>query len=86
MGLFSCCQNVHHILFFFLELLESMKSGSSSLPAETEKQIVKQGNNKVPLRYHVRWILTRDGKNFFRLFKLRRLRKIFCKKMGKKKL
>ena len=46
MGLFSCCQNVHHI--FFLELLESMKSGSSSLPAETEKQIVKQGNYKVP--------------------------------------
>ena len=48
MGLFSCCQYVHHIFTFLLELLESMNSSESpSLPAETEKQIVKQGNIKM---------------------------------------
>ena len=52
MGLFSCCQNVRHISAFFLELLESMNSsGSSSLPTETEKKIVKQGNIKVQLTF-----------------------------------
>ena len=37
------------------------------------------------LRYHSKWILAKNGKkNFLLLFKLRRLREIICKKMGKK--
>ena len=35
------------------------------------------------LRYHGRWILTKNAKNIFLLLKLRRLRYVFCKKNGK---
>ena len=47
-GLFSCCQSVRNNFTFLLELLESMNSSESpSIPTESEKQIVKQGNVKM---------------------------------------
>ena len=50
--------------------------------------IAKKTKNKTitfqHLRYHGRWIFMENAKNLLSLFKLRRLRKIICKKNGGK--